>query len=84
MQALFYYSELTPDLNVRDSDGWTPVMYAAKAGSAPLIKYLLQKGTNPNTCQTSGFTAIYLAAQNVVICRLLLEGGANPHLAGGT
>ncbi len=61
-------------------------MHATKAGSTPLVKYLLQKGADPNIRQTSGFTALYLSAQeeNVVTCRLLLEGGADPQLAGGT
>ena len=61
-------------------------MYATKAGSTPIVKYLLQKGADPNVRQINGFTALYLAAQeeNVAVCRLLLVGGANPHLAGGT
>lgn len=32
-----------------------------------------------------GFTAVYLAAQedSVEVCQLLLEGGADPNIAGG-
>ncbi len=80
-----YFVELSSDLNVQDADGWTPLMHATKAGSAPLVKYLLQRGANPNVCPNSGFTALYLAAQedNQVVCRLLLVGGADPLLAGG-
>ncbi len=35
--------------------------------------------------QAQGFTALYVAAQedNVSICQMLLEAGANPSLAGG-
>ena len=68
-----------------DGDGWTPLLYAAKAQSSASVKYLLQRGADPNIAQSDGFTALYLAAQedNPSICQMLLEAGANPSLAGG-
>lgn len=85
MEALLYFAEKTPNLNVQDADGWTPLMYAAKSQSVVVTKYLLQRGADPNIGQSAGFTPLYLAAQedNVHVCQLLLEGGANPALVGG-
>ena len=72
-------------MNVIDGDGWSPLLYAAKAQSSASVKYLLQRGADPNIAQSDGFTALYLAAQedNPSICQTLLEAGANPSLAGG-
>ena len=51
IQALLYLVELCPDIDVRDGDGWTPLMYAAKSGSSAIVKYLIQRGANPNLRQ---------------------------------
>ena len=50
-QALLYLVELCPDINVPDGDGWTPLMFAAKSGSSAIVKYLVQRGANPNLTQ---------------------------------
>ena len=53
-QALLYFTEMTPNLNVQDADGWTPLMYAAKSESVVVTKYLLQRGADPNVRQVGG------------------------------
>ena len=50
-QALLYFTEMTSDINVQDSDGWSPLMYAAKAEASTIVKYLLQRGADPNVRQ---------------------------------
>ena len=51
LQALLYLVELCKNIDVPDSDGWTPLMYAATSGSSTIIKYLIQRGANPNLKQ---------------------------------
>ena len=52
------FAELSRDVNVQDEDGWTPLMFAAKSGSAAVIQYLLQRGAKPNLRQVSGVLLI--------------------------
>lgn len=54
-QALLYLVERCPDINVQDGDGWTPLMYAAKSGAAAIVKYLIQRGADPNIRQVIGY-----------------------------
>ena len=53
LQALMYLVELCPNINVSDNDGWTPLIYAAKSGSSAIVKYLIQRGADPNLTQVS-------------------------------
>ena len=52
------FAELSRDINVQDEDGWTPLMFAAKSGSAAVVKYLLQRGAKPNLRQVCGVLLI--------------------------
>src|SRR6185369_10601535 len=47
-------------------DGATPLMRAAKAGDATLMKLLLEKGADPNRAMKNGTTALMTAASRVV------------------
>lgn len=47
------FAEFYRDLNVQDEDGWTPLMFAAKAGSAAVVQYLIQRGAKTNLRQVS-------------------------------
>jgi len=44
---------MSSDINAQDSDGWSPLMYAAKAEASATVKYLLQRGADPNIAQVS-------------------------------
>ena len=53
--------------------------YAIEKNNLEFIKYLLDKGTNPNTADEYGNTSIFLAVKhnNTEALKLLLERGAN-------
>ena len=45
------FAELSPSIDVQDEDGWTPLMFAAKSGSAAVVQYLLQRRAKANKRQ---------------------------------
>jgi ankyrin repeat protein len=67
------------DVNERDSDGWTPLMYAAQKGRPEVVKLLLEKGADPNTRRKDGSTAFMdaIGGAQVDTIRLLLDKGAD-------
>ena len=71
-------------LNYQHShSGNTALMFAASLSrdrDSALIKYLLDRGADPDIKANNGFTALYHAASrgNVEGVRLLLSGGADP------
>jgi ankyrin repeat protein len=46
------------DINAQNSQGCTPLHWVSGAGSVPIVKFLLDKGTNINIVDNSGRTAI--------------------------
>jgi len=69
-------------------DGATPLMRAAKAADAPLMKLMLDKGADPNRAMKNGTTALMIAANrqargagpvqsNLDAMAVLLARGAN-------
>ncbi len=70
-------------LEERDSDGYTPLHYAAKKGDAECIKLLLDYGANINAQITvAGDTPLFLSAENghEECVDILLKAKANPYL----
>lgn len=65
------------DPNKWDSNGKTPLMVAAQAGHAHIVRLLLANGSNPNLGGENG-SAIESAAcgGNVEVVRLLVDSGA--------
>ena len=65
-------------IETRDVLGRTAVMHAALNGHYPLVSYLLNKGSNPNSSDNSGNTALHFAAAYgwYHVVQLLLQGGA--------
>ncbi len=59
----------------------TPLVMAARNGSAPMVDLLLKAGADPNTTSANGTTVLMQAAVagNPDAIRLLLEKGANPN-----
>jgi uncharacterized protein len=46
------------DINAQNSQGCTPLHWVSGAGSVPMVKFLLDEGTNTNIVDNSGRTAI--------------------------
>ena len=69
------------DANAKDEQGDTPLIYAAGAGSVEAMKFLVDKGADPNAQNGFGSTALMLSATDLAKVRLLVERGANVNLA---
>jgi ankyrin repeat protein len=72
------------DANLGTKSGFTPLMYAAQQGSAPITRILLAAGAKPSFEQPQfGVTALLVASAMVrpEIVDLLLDAGANPNAA---
>ena len=50
VQLVMSLVEVT-DINTKDGDGWTPLMFACKGSSQFMVRYLLQRGADPNIPQ---------------------------------
>jgi ankyrin repeat protein len=62
-----------------DPPGWTPLIYAATGGQAPLVKYFLDQGANINATSPNGTTALMMAIRehHPDVATLLLDRGAD-------
>ncbi|MBI3039496.1 ankyrin repeat domain-containing protein [bacterium] len=72
--------ESKPSLvNSKDSDGWTPLEFAARFGRKEIAEYLISKKADVNTADKSGFTPLHQAASygQVEIIKLLVSKKAN-------
>ena len=69
------------DPNVKDNDGRTLVLRAAKRGNVDIVKLLLEHGANPNIQENKyGYTPLHYAVKkcHVDVARVLLDYGADP------
>src|SRR5262249_14099224 len=68
------------DVNAADSNGRTPLMYAARYNQPTAVQLLLERGANVNVRDKGGMTALDLAKQfaNQEIIRPLQRAGALP------
>jgi ankyrin repeat protein len=70
------------EVDARDEEGWTALMFAALRGDEAMVETLLAAGAEPNLRDANGETALLLGTrQGVEIVRALLAAGANPNLA---
>lgn len=67
------------NLDAADSDGWTPLHYAADRGHVEVAQVLLDEGANVNARDTSKRTPLHLAALTglVEVMKVLLANGAS-------
>jgi len=70
-------------LNNRDHNGNTPLMWASMQGDQQLVELLVDQGVAINMQNFVGETALYIAAARgfINICNFLLEAGADARLA---
>ncbi|HTL01497.1 MAG TPA: ankyrin repeat domain-containing protein [Vicinamibacterales bacterium] len=68
-------------VNAKDTQGITPLMYAAWVGSADAMKVLLDRGADPNIANSSGSTALMMSVTELPKVQLLIARGANVNLA---
>jgi serine/threonine protein kinase len=71
------------DINAEDSNGRTPLMYAARYNQTTAVRLLLENGANIKARDKSGMTALDLAKQlnNQEIIRLLQSASVQPGAA---
>ena len=66
------------DVNI-ESDGWSPLLWAAKRGNAQIMDMLLKAGAFIGATDEGGSTALHKCATNgsIECARLLLDAGAS-------
>ncbi len=69
------------DINAADSNGRTPLMYAARYGQPTAVRLLLERGANAKAKDKDGMTALDLARDNQEIIRLLRSAIVKPGAA---
>ncbi|VDD91344.1 unnamed protein product [Enterobius vermicularis] len=67
------------DINVENSDGWTPLMMASYNGCLAVAKVLVEKHADISKVNKKLETAVHIAAKSgkISIVRLLIESGGN-------
>ncbi len=66
------------DINIKDENGMTPLMWAAYHCNLNTVGFLLNKGADVNVKNESGYTALKLSEESLYpeIAELLKEHGA--------
>lgn len=74
--------EAGTDVNLRDREERTPLMYASFNGHTEVIKKLVEKGADINLQDIYGRSALMMASSGPypAAVKLLLDHGANPNL----
>lgn len=67
------------DVDVKDRDNWTPLMWASEKGNLEVVKLLLNGGANVRSKDKDGWTSFLAASQegHIEVVKLLLEKGSN-------
>ena len=74
-EAISFIEEKKADVNIKDSEGWTPLHYAIKRSSnIELLEYLVSEGADVNAKSNIGNTPLHSAAcsGNVELARFLI------------
>eukprot|EP00419_Tripos_fusus_P086611 CAMPEP_0172865722 /NCGR_PEP_ID=MMETSP1075-20121228/81573_1 /TAXON_ID=2916 /ORGANISM="Ceratium fusus, Strain PA161109" /LENGTH=296 /DNA_ID=CAMNT_0013714801 /DNA_START=50 /DNA_END=940 /DNA_ORIENTATION=- len=70
------------DVNERDNNGWTPLLWVANQGSAQLCRLLLERRANPDQIGSDGSSALGQACRSahLTVVKELLAVRASPDL----
>jgi len=70
-----------PRAQYRASGGFTPLLYAVRAGCVPCAQALIKAGVDVDMTDPDGVTPLFMAINNLHfdLARYLLEAGANPN-----
>lgn len=71
------------DINARDNDDWTPLMYAVRSGNVDATMMLLDLDAKLDLSTTDGKTALIIATERRVkreITSVLIRAGADVHV----
>eukprot|EP00746_Dinoflagellata_sp_MGD_P165987 gnl/MRDRNA2_/MRDRNA2_95591_c0_seq1.p1 gnl/MRDRNA2_/MRDRNA2_95591_c0~~gnl/MRDRNA2_/MRDRNA2_95591_c0_seq1.p1 ORF type:complete len:821 (+),score=211.88 gnl/MRDRNA2_/MRDRNA2_95591_c0_seq1:85-2547(+) len=61
------------NVNMKDPDGWTPIMWAAMHGSLDLVQLLLRHGANPDFADANGVSVRDLAPEHTAVREVLIS-----------
>ena len=66
-------------VNAKDENGRTPLHWAARAGNLEVLRYLVDKGADPNALDNNGVASLHILARSgqPEAARLLIEKGAD-------
>ena len=70
------------DLNMRQSQGQTPLMIASKNGNRPLVRWMIEHGAKLDLLDRMFWSALMFSVDSGHgdVARLLLDSGADPNL----
>ncbi|KAG9151807.1 hypothetical protein Leryth_002082 [Lithospermum erythrorhizon] len=78
----YLVEELKLDVNMKDEDGETPVLHAARQGHTATAMYLVKQGADPTIASELGATALHHAAGigEIELLKSLLSEGVDVNL----
>ena len=70
------------DVNIRNKDGWTPLMMASGIDCTWIVRFMIEKGADIDATDNNGWTALMWAAffGKTKTARCLLDNGADVDL----
>jgi ankyrin repeat protein len=70
-------------IDIRDDDGFTPLMMMAAAGKSGLAQYCIEHGADVNAVENNGVSVLMMASlsDDITTVRLLLDRGADVNMA---
>ncbi len=71
----------TIEINCRDYEGKTALMYAVEKQNIQIVNLLIENGADVNLCDECGTSALLIACDlgNIEICDILIKKGANKY-----
>ncbi|XP_026416270.1 ankyrin repeat and protein kinase domain-containing protein 1-like [Papaver somniferum] len=73
----YLIEELGLDVNTKDENGKSPLLHATTSGNLNTFEYLLEKGADPESCTSRGYSSMHCAAEKgytEILTRLLSRG----------